>query len=75
MQNYPSSVRNPSRPILRPLRGGPVAAGPEGDYLSINQPELLSVQWIEEKDPVRPMLLEVFAALKTAAKHSDFGYH
>lgn len=75
MQNYQSSVRNPSRPILRPLRGGPVAAGPEGDYLSINQPELLSVQWIEEKDPVRQMLLEVFAALETAAKHRDFGYH
>jgi hypothetical protein len=75
MQNYQSSVRNPSRPILRPLRGGPVAAGPEGDYLSINQPELLSVQHIEERDPVRPALLEVFAALKTAAKHSDFDYH
>lgn len=28
MQNFQSSVRNPSRPILRPLRGGPVAAGP-----------------------------------------------
>jgi hypothetical protein len=43
MQNYQSSVSNPSRPILRPLRGGPVAAGPEGDYLQINRPELLSV--------------------------------
>jgi len=75
MQNYQSSVGNPSRPILRPLRGGPVAAGPEGYYLSVNQPELLSVQWTEEEDPVRQILLEVFAALKTAAKHSDSAYH
>lgn len=44
MQDYQSPVRNPSRPIPRPPSGGPVAAGPQGDCPSINQPGLLSVQ-------------------------------
>lgn len=30
----------------------------------------MSVQWIEEKDPVKQTLLEVFAALRTGAKYN-----
>ena len=35
----------------------------------------MSVQWIEEKCPIKQTLLEVFAALKTGAKHNDFDNH
>ena len=37
---HPGNDRTPSRPIPEPPSGGPVAAGPESNYLSTTHPGL-----------------------------------
>lgn len=35
----------------------------------------MTVQWVEETDPIRQTILEVFTAFQTKAKYNDFDNH